>query len=276
MYRLLTVLAGMVLFLAQLHAQEYAWKTVPVDGSLTGCTASSADNIDKAIGVIRDDGSYYSPSGKRFPASSATARVASIVIGAQSEMADLKKVIAHSTDAMPRKRYECALSNWFVGVVMDKVSSLSGKKCDVGICNFGGIRQGMPQGDVLLDDIQSMFPFKNYLVHLEMKGSELRKLFESMAQSVFQAVAGVHIEVVDKKLVSVMIGGQPLDDAKVYDVATISFLLSGGDGLRLADGAVSVNQYDVLISDAVLEHINALTSEGQSITAPDVQHVVIR
>lgn len=276
MSRLLVILAGMVIFLTQAPAQDYKWKTVPVDGKITGCKASTADNIDKAIGVIGEDGSYQSPSGKKFTVSSATAKVAAVVLNAQSEMADLKKVIAYSNEEMQRQRYESPLSNWFVGVIMDKVSALSGKKCDVGICNFGGIRQGMPEGDVLLDDIQSMFPFKNYLVHLEMKGSELRKVFESMARNVFQAVAGVQIEVVDKKLVSVCVAGQPLEDDKVYDVATISFLLNGGDGLRLADGSLSVNQYDVLISDAVLEYVEALTAEGKPISAPDVQHVVIR
>ena len=276
MSRLLVILAGMVIFLTQAPAQDYKWKTVPVDGKITGCKASTADNIDKAIGVIGEDGSYQSPSGKKFTVSSATAKVAAVVLNAQSEMVDLKKVIAYSDEEMLRQRYESPLSNWFVRVIMDKVSSLSGKKCDVGICNFGGIRQGMPEGDVLLDDIQSMFPFKNYLVHLEMKGSELRKVFESMARNVFQAVAGVQIEVVDKKLVSVSVAGQPLEDEKVYDVATISFLLNGGDGLRLADGSLSVNQYDVLISDAVLEYVSAQTAEGKSITPPDVQYVVIR
>ena len=81
---------------------------------------------------------------------------------------------------------------------------------------------------------------------------------------------------VDESLKNVSVAGQPLEDDKVYDVATISFLLNGGDGLRLADGSLSVNQYDVLISDAVLEYVEALTAEGKPISAPDVQHVVIR
>lgn len=276
MSRLLLVLSGMLILLTQMHAQDFIWKTVPVDGSITGCKASTVDNIDKTIGVITPDGTYYSPSGKVFSKNSATAKVAASVLAAQPQMADLKKVVAYSEDEMRRSRTESPLSNWFVNLVMDKVSSLSGKECEVGICNFGGIRQGMPKGDVLLDDIQSMFPFKNYLVHLEMKGSELRKVFESMAEGVFQAVAGAHIEVVDKKLRTVIIAGDPLEDDKVYDVATISFLLNGGDGLRLAEGALSVNQYEVLISEAVLEYVNTLTAEGKPISAPDVQYVVIR
>jgi 5'-nucleotidase/UDP-sugar diphosphatase len=159
---------------------------------------------------------------------------------------------------------------------MDKVSSLSGMKCDLGICNFGGIRKGMPQGNVILDDIQSMFPFINYLALVQMKGGELRKLFEGMAKKHFQAIGGVSIEVVNKELVSVMIGDEPLNDSKVYNIATISFLLAGGDGLYLANNAVSVTEYKVLIFDAVMEHINALAAAGKPIVAPEVKHVTIR
>ena len=35
MSRLLVILAGMVIFLTQAPAQDYKWKTVPVDGKIT-------------------------------------------------------------------------------------------------------------------------------------------------------------------------------------------------------------------------------------------------
>ena len=270
------VFLGLVLSCAFSFAQNYTWKTTPIDGSMTGCKAASAVNAGEALGVIGQNGDYISPSGNVYPEHSATAKVAAIVLDAQEEMADIKSVIAYSESEMPDIKRESALSNWFVGIIMDKVSEISGKKADVGICNFGGIRKGMPKGDVLLDDIQSMFPFKNYLAHIEIKGSELRKIFQSMAAGRFQAVAGVKIEVEGGKLQSVMVGDAPLEDDKVYNLATISFLLNGGDGLSLADNAVAVNRYDVLIFDAVIAHINELTKAGKPITAPDVRHVVIR
>jgi 2',3'-cyclic-nucleotide 2'-phosphodiesterase (5'-nucleotidase family) len=228
------------------------------------------------MGAVHADGTYVSPSGKVFPKGSATSKVASIVIDAQPAMAELKQVVAYSEKEMPRLKGESDLSNWFVGIVMDKVSSMSGIKCDLGICNFGGIRKSMPQGDVILDDIQSMFPFINHLALVQMKGSELRKLFEGMAKKHFQAIGGASIEVVNKELTSVMIGDEPLNDSKVYSIATISFLLNGGDGLYLADNAVSVSEYEVLIFDAVMEHINALAAEGKPIVAPEVKHVTIK
>lgn len=276
MKRILFTLVGVLLSCALSIAQEFSWETCPMDGSLTGCKAAKADNVEEALGKISSDGTYISPSGRVYEASSATAGVAAIVLAAQPDMAELKAVVAQSQEELPHMKTEGSLSNWFVGIVMDKVSKLSGKKTDVGICNFGGIRKGMPKGDVLLDDIQSMFPFKNYLVHLEVKGSELRKVFQTMAERGFQAVGGVKIEVADKKIVSVLVGGEPLDDEKVYDVATISFLLAGGDGLKLEDNAMKIDSYDVMIFDAVIEYVNDLTSEGKSITSTDERHVIIR
>ena len=276
MDRILIALLGMLIPCGFVSAQNFSWETRCVDGSVTGCKAASAENIAETLGCVSADGTYVSPSGMVFPASSATAKVAAIVLAAQPEMADLKKVIGYAEEELPHMKTEGSLSNWFVDVVMDKVSELSGKKIDVGICNFGGIRKAMPKGDVLLDDIQSMFPFKNYLVHLEVKGNELRKVFQSMAQTRFQAVGGVKVEVVDGKLNSVLVGGEPLDDEKVYNVATISFLLTGGDGLKLEDNAMKINSYDVMIMDAVLEYIENLTKEGKAITSTDEPHVIIR
>lgn len=257
-------------------AQMYRWEATSMDGSRTGCTATTADNVSEAVGKINEDGSYVSPSGNVYAKESATAKTASIVIKAQPKMAEVKKVIAKSDEYMPNGGRENRLSNWFVNIIMDKVSSLSGKKVDVGICNFGGIRSAMPQGDVTLDDIKSMFPFKNYLVYLELSGKELRNIVEKMAAGTFQAMCGAEVVVSDKKVETFTIGGRPVEDDKLYSVATISFLLHGGDGLSLADNAVNIINYDVMIMDAVLERIYALSAEGKAIKGSDVRYVTIK
>lgn len=255
------------------HAQDYKWSTDLLDGSITGTTAASATNVDQTLGVMEGD-VYHAPSGKVYPAHSATAKVASLVLGAQPQMVDLKAVIAHTEEEMPHLKTEGTLSNWFVDIVINKVSDLVGTKMEIGICNLGGIRKGMPKGDVLLDDIQSMFPFKNYLVHLKMKGSKLREVFEYMASTKFEAIGGVSVEVTDGKVTSILVGDEPLDDEQVYNVATISFLLNGGDGYYLAKASEEVNDLGVVIYDAVMEHINACTAAGQPLAGSDVRHVI--
>jgi len=258
------------------RAQTYSWKTDAIDGHITDCTATRADNVPQALGHIDQQKGYTAPSGKVYPMSSATAKVAGIVIDAQPKIAHLKQVVAYSAEEMTLLKAECPLVNWFVDIVGQKVEELSGQKIDVTICNLGGGRTSMPKGDVLLDDIQSMFPFRNYLVHLRMKGSSLRGVFEAMAKRRFEALGGVTIEVTGGEITSIMVGDQPLDDEKIYNVATISFLLNGGDHLFLADASLEVNNLDKLIFDAVMEHVNALTAEGKPIAGTDVRHVIIK
>jgi 2',3'-cyclic-nucleotide 2'-phosphodiesterase (5'-nucleotidase family) len=192
-------------------------------------------------------------------------------------MARVKDVIGYSPAVMEAYFPESALSNWFVDVLMAKVEKLSGKKVDIGIANFGGIRVDMPQGDIILDDMLSMLPFKNQLVYVEHTGKEIRNILESMAAGRFQVLGGVRVVADGGKLVSAEIGGEPIDDDRIYGLATISFLLSGGDGLTLEQNARSVTVYkDVDVIDAILEHVYAETAAGRPIEYKADGRVVVK
>ena len=274
MKRLVFILA--ILFSGTLSAQEYSWKTVPVDGSRTGCISPSKDNVREALGYFKG-GKYIAPDGSVYKRNSAVARTARVVLDAQPKMARVKDVIGHSKEAMVVSYPESALSNWFIDLLMAKVEKLAGKKVDIGIGNFGGIRIDMPQGDIILDDMLSMFPFKNQLVYVEHSGKQIRSILEEMAAGRFQVLGGVRVVAEDGKLVSVEIGGEPLDDDRTYGMATISFLMTGGDGLTLADKALSVTIFeDVDIIDAVLEYVYAETAAGRDIEYKTDGRVVVK
>lgn len=246
-----------------------------MDGSRTACKAPSTDNVKESLGHF-EGGKYVAPSGRNFRKNSATARTARIVLDAQPAMAAVKKVIAYSPEAMEKDYPESALSNWFVDILMNKVEALSGRKVDVGVGNYGGIRVDMPKGDVTLDDMMSMFPFKNQIVYVEHKGSTLKAMLDKMAATHFEVLGGVRVVAGNGKIVSAEIDGKPIEDDKVYGVATISFLLYGGDGLELAKDAVSLTSYDVDIIDSVLEFVYAETAAGRPLTSKVEGRVIIR
>lgn len=246
-------------------AQDYTWEAVQMDGDMTGCISPSKDNVPEALGIFKG-GKYVAPDGKVYKRRSIVAKTARTVMDAQPKMARVKDVIGYSSQAMTTAYPESALSNWFIDILIRKTEELSGKKVHIGITNFGGIRVDMPQGDIILDDMLSMFPFKNYLAYVEHTGKEIRAVLESMAEGRFQVLGGVKVVADGGKLVSVEIDGEPLDDEKVYGMATISFLLNGGDGLALQNNALSVTVFeDVPIIDAVLEHVAAETAAGRPI-----------
>lgn len=256
--------------------QEYEWKTVPMDGSRTGCVSPSRDDVPQSLGEFRR-GRYIAPDGTVYSARSAAARTARVVLDAQPSMARVKEVIGYSTNAMSASYPESALSNWFIDILMAKTEQIAGRKVHVGITNFGGIRIDMPQGEIILDDMLSMFPFKNYLAYVEQTGKQIRKILEGMAAGRFQVLGGVKVVAEGGKLLSVEIDGEPLDDDKIYGLATISFLLGGGDGLALDHDAVSVTVFDdVAIIDAVLEHVHAETAAGRPIEYQTDGRVVVK
>lgn len=236
-------------------AQDYTWRADLMDGSRRTAVETGSVKLKK---------------------SSAAAKTIKIVEAAQPAMARVKEVIGFSKEALSADYPESGLSNWTVDVIRAKVSELSGKKVDIAFTNFGGIRVDMPKGDILLDDILSMFPFKNNLVYLEHKGSTIRSLVEWMVSKRFQPFSGMKVEVVDGKLMSILVDGQPLEDDKVYTVATNSFLLNGGDGIFLAKDALSQVIYESFVMDAMLESIRNTTAAGKQFEYKCDSRIVIK
>lgn len=253
-------------FGAGLWAQEYSWEAVEMDGGMTGCVSPSKDNVSEALGTFKG-GRYIAPDGKVYKRNSIVAKTARVVMAAQPEMARVKDVIGYSTRAMSATYPESALSNWFIDILMRKTEQLSGKKVHIGITNFGGIRVDMPQGDIILDDMLSMFPFKNQLVYVEHTGKQIKEILDEMAAGRFEVLGGVRVVAEGGKIISAEIAGEPIQDDKVYGMATISFLLEGGDGLTLGKNALSITRFENEdIIDAVLEYVHRETAAGRPIT----------
>ena len=263
MKRLFVALALACILAPTLSAQEIRWKKVPVQGELTGVTAPTATNVPEALGSVKGK-TYTAPSGRKFRGG-ATAAAARLMLDAQAPMAKVKEVVGYCPRPMNEKKPESSLSNFLVDALMAKTASLTGRKVDIGLMNFGGIRIDMPVGDVTVDDIMSMVPFRNHLVYVALKGSDVKRLFEDMARDHIQVVGGVEVTVGKHQLIDLKVGGEPVDDDKVYGLATIDFLLDGGDRIFAARNALELIQTDVLIYDMVLEHVRNLTAEGKPV-----------
>lgn len=222
------------------HAQDFHWDRVPMDGS-RACVEA---NVRK--GSAR--------------------KVKAVVDKVQPQMAELKRVIGYSDRVLTKYHPESPLSNWYADLMLDQSEVITGRRCDVSIGNFGGIRVDMPKGDVIVDDIRSMFPFKNDIVILEMSGKRLMDLFTHMARTHWEVLGGVRIVANRKKVESVTVGGEPLDESRIYRIITNTFLLHGGDGLYLADMSEKVDIRPDGMYETVMAWINARTAEGKHIS----------
>ena len=254
---------------------EYSWEKYPMDGHRTGVTAPSADNVAAALGVVNDS-LYVAPNGKTFPKGSATYASAADLIAVQPDMSRIKEVVAQAPREMEAAFPESELSNWWVDYVMTDVAKVTRHKVDVGILNFGGIRTAFPAGDVLLEDVVAMFPFNNHLTYVGLSGADLQAVFDFMAATRPQVLGGVKFVLDGHQIDTLLVGGKPIDPKKTYGVATVDFLLDGGDGLTIAKNAKELVITDLRVIDAVLPYVRSLGEAGKPVEYHTDGRVVVR
>ena len=258
-------------------APEITWRRVLMDGHRTGVQSVTAENMATALGTFTDEG-YRTPSGVVYDETSNLAEVASALLEVQPKLAPLKVVVGHSARMMmnDRDNPDLPLGNLFADVLRDFGSKHFKKPMDFAITNFGGIRIPMPEGAITLDDISSMFPFKNYVCYVKMKGESLTKLLEQLAGTeAFQATSGAKVLVKNHKLESALIGGKPIDPKKIYNVTTIDFLLDGGDQLRIGALAEDVVLTHVLLKNVMLQYVESMEKAGKVIDSASDGRVIM-
>ncbi|MFN4200574.1 5'-nucleotidase C-terminal domain-containing protein [Fervidobacterium riparium] len=142
---------------------------------------------------------------------------------------------------------------------------------DVALTNGGGIRASIKPGEIKIRDVLTVLPFGNTLYVLEMKGSDLVKVFEYAAsvpngQGAFLQVAGATWKAEGGKLTELLIGGKPVDPEKIYKVVTNDYMAAGGDGYATLKGQKGYNTFYVM-ADVVVEYIQNVL--GGKITTYD-------
>ena len=267
-------LAALTLLACSCHEYTFTWEKYRMDGHRTGVTAPNAENVPQTLGTVNDS-IYNAPNGTVWQQGSATYAVANDLIAVQPLMKDLKTVVGSATRDMVAYAPESELSNWWVDTMMADVARLTKKKVDVGVLNFGGIRTSLSQGEILLDDFVSMFPFKNDLVYVALKGSDLQEVFNTIAASRPFVLGGVKMVVKQHQIDTLLVGGKPIDPNKVYGVATVDFLLDGGDSLYVAKNARKLIMTDVVIGRAIEAYIRNLTADGKAIEYSTDGRVVV-
>lgn len=187
----------------------------------------------------------------------------------------MQQLVGVSECEMRSGRPESLLSNFTVDAMLEISQRKSEKKVDFALTNFGGLRAAIPAGNIRRYDIFSTYPFENYLVILDLKGESVRELFTIMAEKVEALSSNVFLHIKAGRLNDALIDGVQIDDEKIYRVATLDFLMTGGDNLYPLKNAVEVEQTGMLLRDVIFEKISALTSKNEMIKSKITNRVKI-
>jgi 5'-nucleotidase len=173
-------------------------------------------------------------------------------------------------------------------LVADAIRKAAGS--DVALVNAGGIRTSIEQGPITYGGVFQAVPFDNTVAVVQMTGAELKTLLQ-VAESgsrAFGAVSGVSLRLIDpsypapwvdlngngkmeswqiNRLLQVTLAnGEPIDPKKIYSLATIDFLVTGGDDLKWPFSQIPSNRIQlstgILVRDALIRHIRDLKVIG--------------
>ena len=155
---------------------------------------------------------------------------------------------------------------------------------DIAFVNGGGIRVPIAKGDITLNDILKVHPFGNSMTVIEVSGQQVLDALEWSVHSLpgefggFDQVSGLTFEVdtgiespcvqddngffdhvdesMQRRVRNVMVGGEPLDPAKTYTLASVDYqLVNHGDGYTMYDGAPVLQNAVKLDNQVLIDYI---------------------
>lgn len=146
------------------------------------------------------------------------------------------KVIGKATGLFVQDR---EMNNPLGNVVADALLEYGRKqgwRSDIAFYNSAGVRAAVGEGDVTYFKLAEVLPFQNSVVSVDLTGEQLREVLEGMAGNAGRLyMSGGTMKYrfsdpPDQRVLEATVAGAPLDAKRVYRVATIDYLLGGGDG----------------------------------------------
>ena len=239
------------------HSDHGLWQPVrhPETGTWIGLTFGQG----KHLGLLRlivdtETGEVELDEGKLIPVEAAElepdATILARIETARRSAPHLGEALA-TIDRLAFRRYyrESNLGNLLSDVLREASAA------DVAVMNSGGIRADFNPGEVTVEDVLNVYPFIGKFHVVEIPGTAVAELLEygyALHYGFLQA-SGVETTYdsrrpAGERLIEVKIGGEPLDPAATYTVASSAFLANGGDGYAmLAAGRVAHRSEERLV-----------------------------
>ncbi|MFA9593260.1 bifunctional UDP-sugar hydrolase/5'-nucleotidase UshA [Citrobacter telavivensis] len=131
---------------------------------------------------------------------------------------------------------------------------------DFGVMSGGGIRDSIEAGDITYKSVLKVQPFGNVVVYADMNGKDVTDYLTAVAQmkpdsGAYPQFANVSFVAKGGKLNDLKINGEPVDPAKTYRMATLSFNATGGDGYPRIDNKPGYVNTGFIDAEVLKEYI---------------------
>ncbi len=175
---------------------------------------------------------------------------------------DLDSVIAYSVgDYSPKTlEYETAIGNFLADITHELSNPIykqrTGKDIDLVILNHGGIRAGIPKGNITARTAYQIMPFENSVVIVDLKGEQIKELIQYLSKAKranpFSRL-GLKLDK-DNNVIEALLNGKPIDYNKTYSVASIDYLYNGGSGMVFLKKGDNFHALDYKLRNVIIDY----------------------
>ncbi|MDR1742894.1 MAG: 5'-nucleotidase C-terminal domain-containing protein [Dysgonamonadaceae bacterium] len=181
---------------------------------------------------------------------------------------EMNIVIGSSEQLMDYGVPESLLTNFTSDVMKKYADEHIEGGADVAVMNVHGHRSTMPKGDVSIGNLFEIYSFDNTIVFLDLKGSDLRKIFDSYARMGGAGISSnVKLVIENRKTKSIAIDGKPIDDNKIYKIVTLDYLADGNNGMDAFKNAVENNNTGATLRDIMIDYVKEQTRTGKALSS---------
>lgn len=176
-------------------------------------------------------------------------------------------VLTRSAERLEKRKPECALNDLLCDALLAQSTERYGKPIDLAQLNYGGVRNGLPEGNITTGSIFEVMPFDNQLVVLTLTGDQLLQFLNHFAKGGSLLVSGIQVKIHDDQVQSVTFNnGRTLLPNETYAVALSDYIANGGDDAAFLKGITRRETLNYLIRDALIDYFRKQGRSGQPLT----------
>ena len=179
-------------------------------------------------------------------------------------------VIGYNAAQLEKKGEGNTLGFFITDAFLEMAKQKVDPKVDAAFMNSGGIRlPEIPTGAITQAKIFELMPFDNLMVLLKMKGSLLKQYLDTLAAIEGVVESGMTMQIVNKTVQQVMVGGKPLDLNADYTIVHSDYVAMNSNLLKNIKR--STNGY--LLRDAILDYVKFAHSQNKKVTVTNTDRI---
>lgn len=177
---------------------------------------------------------------------------------------DLDSVLAYCPETLEKSngKWETNIGSFLANITSNLANPIfekrTNKSIDICLLNHGGIRSIIPKGNVTTRTAYNVMPFENSVIVVGLSGLKIKELADYfIKERKPHPLHGLKIYVnKNLEVIKLEINNEPIDNSRIYYVATSDYLANGGDNMSFFVESQEKYDLDYKIRNLLIDYFN--------------------